>query len=146
MSDKAMGIVYLVGAGPGDLGLLTVRAQSRIADADAIVYDKLANPQLLEWARADAEKIYVGKSAGQHSIPQNEIQAILLEQAKKGRKVVRLKGGDPFIFGRGGEEIEFLHEHGITYEIIPGVTAALGAAAYAGVPLTHREQSSAITF
>lgn len=141
-----MGMVYLVGAGPGDLGLLTVRAQDRIAQADAIVYDKLANPQLLEWARDDAEKIYVGKSAGQHSIPQSEIQAILLEQAEKGRKVVRLKGGDPFIFGRGGEEIEFLHTHSIAYEIVPGVTAALGAAAYAGVPLTHREQSSAITF
>jgi uroporphyrinogen III methyltransferase/synthase len=146
MTDKSIGIVYLVGAGPGDLGLLTVRAQERIAQADAIVYDKLANPLLLEWARPDSEKIYVGKSAGQHSIPQSEIQTILLEQAKKGRKVVRLKGGDPFIFGRGGEEIEFLHSHGIDYEIVPGVTAALGAAAYAGIPLTHREQSSAITF
>ncbi|CAI8260972.1 MAG: Uroporphyrinogen-III C-methyltransferase [Opitutia bacterium UBA7350] len=146
MSKKSNSIVYLVGAGPGDLGLLTVRAQERIAEADAIVYDKLANPALLEWARPDAECIYVGKCAGQHSIPQSEIQAILLKLAESGKKVVRLKGGDPFIFGRGGEEIEFLHQNEVTYEIVPGVTAALGAAAYAGIPLSHREFSSAITF
>ena len=146
MSEISKSIVYLVGAGPGDLGLLTLHAQERIAHADAIVYDKLANPGLLEWARPDAEKIYVGKSAGQHSIPQSEILAILLKLAQAGKKVVRLKGGDPFVFGRGGEEIEFLHANEITYEIVPGVTAALGAAAYAGIPLSHRDFSSAITF
>lgn len=146
MDKKSKAIVYLVGAGPGDLGLLTVRARELISEADAIVYDKLANPALLEWSRPDAKKIYVGKSAGQHSIPQSEIQAILLKEAEAGLKVVRLKGGDPFIFGRGGEEIEFLHQKGISFEIVPGVTAALGAAAYAGIPLSHRAFSSAITF
>lgn len=146
MAKQSKGTVYLVGAGPGDLGLLTVRAQTLIAEADAIVYDKLANPALLEWAKESADKIYVGKSAGQHSIPQSEIQAILLAEADAGKKVVRLKGGDPFVFGRGGEEIEFLHQNKISYEIVPGVTAALGAAAYAGIPLSHREFSSAITF
>ena len=146
MPKKNYGVVYLVGAGPGDPSLITVRAHTLIKNADVIVYDKLASPELLNSARSNCEKIYVGKSAGRHSIPQSEIQEILLDRAKKGFAVVRLKGGDPFVFGRGGEEIECLHAEGIHYEIIPGVTAALAAAAYAGIPLSHRDQSSAITF
>lgn len=140
------GKVYLIGAGPGDPGLVTVRARELIELADVIVYDYLANPKLLDWARGDAERIYVGKSAGRHSIPQDEIEEILVTQAKKGRQVVRLKGGDPFVFGRGGEEIEELEIDKIPYEIVPGVTAALATAAYAGIPLSHRDHSSAITF
>lgn len=144
MSDT--GKVYLIGAGPGDPGLVTVRARALIELADVIVYDYLSNPKLLDWARADAERIYVGKSAGRHSIPQDEIEEILVAHAKKGRRVVRLKGGDPFVFGRGGEEIRELETDKIPYEIVPGVTAALATAAYAGIPLSHRDHSSAITF
>jgi uroporphyrinogen III methyltransferase/synthase len=140
------GKVYLIGAGPGDPGLVTVRARELIESADVIVYDYLANPKLLEWARDDAECIYVGKSAGRHSIPQDEIEEILVAHAQKGRQVVRLKGGDPFVFGRGGEEIEELETDKIPYEVVPGVTAALATAAYAGIPLSHRDHSSAITF
>jgi uroporphyrinogen III methyltransferase/synthase len=140
------GKVYLIGAGPGDPGLLTVRARELIEKADVIVYDYLANPKLLDWARGDVEKIYVGKSAGRHSIPQDEIEEILVQHALKGRSVVRLKGGDPFVFGRGGEEIEQLEIDKIPFEIVPGVTAALAAAAYAGIPLSHRDHSSSITF
>lgn len=140
------GKVYLIGAGPGDPGLVTVRARELIELADVIVYDYLANPKLLDWARGDAERIYVGKSAGRHSIPQDEIEEILVARAKKGLQVVRLKGGDPFVFGRGGEEIQELEIDKIPYEIVPGVTAALAAAAYVGIPLSHRDHSSAITF
>lgn len=140
------GKVYLIGAGPGDPGLVTVRARELIEVADVIVYDYLANPKLLEWAKADAEQIYVGKSAGRHSIPQDEIEEILVKHAKLGHQVVRLKGGDPFVFGRGGEEISELETDKIPYEIVPGVTAALATAAYAGIPLSHRDYSSAITF
>lgn len=146
MAKATKGVVYLVGAGPGDPGLITVRARTLIESADVIVYDKLANPIFLENAQLTAEKIYVGKSAGRHSIPQEEIESILIERAQQGLRVVRLKGGDPFVFGRGGEEIESLNKAGISFEIIPGVTAALAAAAYAGIPLSHREHSSAITF
>lgn len=141
-----LGKVYLIGAGPGDPGLVTVRARELIEQADVIVYDYLANPKLLEWARQDAETIYVGKSAGRHSIPQDEIEEILVAHAKKGHHVVRLKGGDPFVFGRGGEELSELETDKIPYEIVPGITAALATAAYAGIPLSHREHSSAITF
>lgn len=140
------GKVYLIGAGPGDPGLVTVRAKTLIETADVIVYDYLANASLLDWSREDAEHIYVGKSAGRHSIPQDEIEEILVERAHKGLQVVRLKGGDPFIFGRGGEEVEELETDRIPYEIVPGVTAALAAASYAGIPLSHRDYSSAITF
>lgn len=140
------GKVYLIGAGPGDPGLLTVRARELIEKADVIVYDYLANPKLLDWTQASAEKIYVGKSAGRHSIPQDEIEEILVQHAMKGRSVVRLKGGDPFVFGRGGEEIEQLEIDKIPFEIVPGVTAALAAAAYTGIPLSHRDYSSSITF
>ncbi|MGB0409025.1 MAG: uroporphyrinogen-III C-methyltransferase [Opitutales bacterium] len=140
------GKVYLIGAGPGDPGLVTVRARQLIEAADVIVYDYLANAKLLDWAREDAERIYVGKSAGRHSIPQDEIEEILVDRANKGLEVVRLKGGDPFIFGRGGEEVAELEADNIRYEIVPGVTAALAAAAYAGIPLSHRDYSSSITF
>ncbi|MFP4157369.1 MAG: uroporphyrinogen-III C-methyltransferase [Opitutales bacterium] len=142
---KTSGKVYLIGAGPGDPGLLTLRARELIGQADVLVYDYLANPLLLEWARKDAEKHYVGKSAGRHSIPQDEIEELLVDRARKGLQVVRLKGGDPFIFGRGGEEVAELETDKIPYEIVPGVTAALAAAAYAGIPLSHRDYSSSIT-
>ena len=145
MSNKK-GKVYLIGAGPGDPGLVTVRARQLIEAADVIIYDYLANPKLLDWAREDSERIYVGKRSGLHSIPQDEIEEILVDRANKGKQVVRLKGGDPFVFGRGGEEIGELQIDNIPFEIVPGVTAALAAAAYAGIPLSHREFSSSITF
>jgi uroporphyrinogen III methyltransferase/synthase len=145
-SQTNKGKVYLIGAGPGDPGLVTVRARELIETADVIVYDYLANSKLLDWARPEAERIYVGKRPGLHSIPQDEIEEILVEHANKGRQVVRLKGGDPFVFGRGGEEISELQADQIPYEIVPGVTAALAAAAYAGIPLSHRSYSSSITF
>ncbi len=141
-----LGKVYLIGAGPGDPGLVTVRARELIELADVIVYDYLANPKLLEWAKAGSEKIYVGKRSGMHSIPQDEIEEILVARANKGLQVVRLKGGDPFVFGRGGEEVGELQIDKIPFEIVPGVTAALAAAAYAGIPLSHRDFSSSITF
>ncbi|MGK0310265.1 MAG: uroporphyrinogen III methyltransferase/synthase [Lentimonas sp.] len=140
------GMVHLVGAGPGDLGLVTVRARELIESTDVLVYDYLANPKLLDWAPGECEKIYVGKQSGRHSIPQDEIEAILVDRARKGLSVVRLKGGDPFVFGRGGEEVEQLEHDQIPFEIVPGVTAALAAAAYVGIPLTHRDYSSSITF
>ncbi|MFP4070335.1 MAG: uroporphyrinogen-III C-methyltransferase [Opitutales bacterium] len=140
------GKVFLIGAGPGDPGLVTVRARQLLESADVVVYDYLANAKLLDWTRPEAEKIYVGKQAGRHSIPQDEIEEILVDRARKGKQVVRLKGGDPFVFGRGGEEIGELDTDRIPYEIVPGVTAALAAAAYAGIPLSHRDHSSSITF
>lgn len=140
------GKVYLVGAGPGDPGLVTVRAKELIERCDALVYDYLANPELLKWTKVGCEKIYVGKRPNLHAIPQEEIEKILVDRAKKGLSVVRLKGGDPFIFGRGGEEAETLQKDGVPYEIVPGVTAALATAAYAGIPLTHRDYSSSVAF
>ena len=145
-SQNKTGTVYLVGAGPGDPGLVTVRARNLIESADVLVYDYLANPKLLDWTRKECEKIYVGKQSGHHCIPQDEIEAILVDRARKGLAVVRLKGGDPFVFGRGGEEIEQLEQEQITFEIVPGVTAALAAASYTGIPLTHRDYSSSIIF
>ena len=140
------GKVYLIGAGPGDPGLVTVRARKLLELADVIVYDYLANSKLLDWTKPDSEKIYVGKSAGRHSIPQDEIEEILVDRANKGKQVVRLKGGDPYVFGRGGEEIDELQIDKIPFEVVPGVTAALATAAYTGIPLSHRDYSSAITF
>ena len=122
------------------------RARELIESADVLVYDYLANPKLLKWTRKECEKIYVGKQSGRHSIPQDEIETILVDRAQKGLSVVRLKGGDPFVFGRGGEEVEQLEHDQIAFEIVPGVTAALAAAAYVGIPLTHRDYSSSITF
>ena len=146
MPEHSKGKVYLIGAGPGDPGLVTVRARELIETADVIVYDYLANPKLMDWARSDAEKVYVGKRSGLHSIPQDEIEEMLVDRANRGLQVVRLKGGDPFVFGRGGEEVSELQADGIPFEIVPGVTAALAAAAYAGIPLSHRAYSSSITF
>ena len=140
------GIVYLVGAGPGDLGLVTFRAKELIASADVVVYDYLVHPDMLAWCRPECEKIYVGKRPQLHALPQEEIEALLVARAKAGRSVVRLKGGDPFVFGRGGEEVRRLAADGIPFEVVPGVTAALAAGAYAGIPLTQRNTSSALVF
>jgi uroporphyrinogen III methyltransferase/synthase len=141
-----MNKVYLVGAGPGDPDLITVKGKRLLARADAILYDHLANPALLDIARPEAERIYVGKKRSQHAYSQAEIIELMVERARRGLNVIRLKGGDPFIFGRGGEEVEGLAAAGVAYEIVPGVTAPLGIAAYTGVPLTHREHTSVVTF
>jgi uroporphyrinogen III methyltransferase/synthase len=141
---SSTGIVYLVGAGPGDLGLVTFRAKELISSADVLVYDYLVHPELVKWCRADCEIFYVGKKAGFHSVPQEEIESLLVTHAKTGKKVVRLKGGDPYIFGRGGEEARTLARDGIRFEVVPGVTAALAAGAYAGIPLTYRNLSTSL--
>src|SRR3954465_15300964 len=135
------GIVHLVGAGPGDLGLVTFRAKELISQADVLIYDYIVHPDLLRWCRPDCEQIYVGKKAGFHALPQEEIEKLLLTHARAGKRVVRLKGGDPFVFGRGGEEARTLAKDGVKFEVVPGVTAALAAGAYAGIPLTHRNTS-----
>jgi len=140
------GIVYLVGAGPGDPDLVTRKAERLIRSCDALVYDYLASEEIREWAKPGCAHICVGKRAGYHSVPQPEIEQILVRLAVEGKSVVRLKGGDPFVFGRGGEEAATLKKAGIRYEIVPGVTAALGCAAYAGVPLTDRRWTRAVTF
>jgi uroporphyrinogen III methyltransferase/synthase len=140
------GVVYLVGAGPGDPGLMTARSLALIASADLVFYDRLIPPGALEGAREDAELLYVGKQPGERSVPQEEIESRLVEAARAGKSVVRLKGGDPFVFGRGGEEAEALRAAGIEFEVVPGVTAGVAAAAYAGIPVTHREEASAVAF
>jgi uroporphyrinogen III methyltransferase/synthase len=140
------GVVYLVGAGPGDPGLMTARSLELIAGADAIYYDRLIPPGALAGARADAELVYVGKQPGVPSVPQEEIGERLIEAGRAGKSVVRLKGGDPFVFGRGGEEGEALREAGVEFEVVPGVTAGVAATAYAGIPVTHRDDASAVAF
>ncbi|MGM0786433.1 MAG: uroporphyrinogen-III C-methyltransferase [Thermodesulfobacteriota bacterium] len=140
------GKVFLLGAGPGDPGLITEKAAACIASADVVVYDYLASEQLLKYARPDAELLYVGKKGGDHTLSQEKINALLVEKAKAGNSVARLKGGDPFIFGRGGEEIEELVAAGVGFEVVPGVTSAVAAPAYAGIPLTHRQFASCVTF
>ncbi len=144
--QKSKGRVYLVGAGPGRADLLTLRALEVLGRADVILHDRLVPGEILELARRDAERIYVGKQAGNHHRSQQEIHEIMLKEACKGRTVVRLKGGDPFVFGRGGEELEWLRSHGVEYEVVPGITAAIGCAAYTGIPLTHRDHAQALTF
>ena len=141
-----IGKVYLIGAGPGDPGLLTLKGKRCLEEADVVVYDYLANPRLLRHARPEAELIYVGKQAGKHTLPQDEIGQLLVARAQQGQVVARLKGGDPFIFGRGGEEAEELAGAGIAFEVVPGVTAAVAAPAYAGIPLTHRDFTSTVAF
>ncbi|HEY5942264.1 MAG TPA: uroporphyrinogen-III C-methyltransferase [Solirubrobacterales bacterium] len=145
MSARA-GVVYLVGAGPGDPGLMTARSLQLIASADAIFYDRLIPPGALDGAREEAELVYVGKQPGVPSVPQEEIGARLVEAGRAGKSVVRLKGGDPFVFGRGGEEGEALREAGVEFEVVPGVTAGVAATAYAGIPVTHRDDASAVAF
>lgn len=140
------GTVYLIGAGPGDPGLITVKGAECIRRADVVVYDYLASPSLLRYASKDAQKIYVGKKGGDHTLSQEGINDLLVERASAGLSVARLKGGDPFIFGRGGEEAEALVQAGISFEIVPGVTSAVAAPAYAGIPLTHRQFTSTLAF
>ena len=143
---RPAGRVALVGAGPGDAGLLTLRGLRLLNEADVILHDRLVSAEVLELARRDAERIEVGKEAGNHHVTQEQIHALMLEHARAGKRVIRLKGGDGFIFGRGGEELEFLRAHDIGYEVVPGITAALACAAYAGIPLTHRDHAQSVRF
>src|SRR5580698_2127653 len=138
--------VYLIGAGSGDPELITVKGRRLLQQADAVLYDHLANDALLDLAPANAERVYVGKKKSAHAFTQEEICAMLIERGRRGWNVVRLKGGDPSLFGRGGEEAEALADAGVPFEIVPGVTVPLGIAAYSGVPLTHRDHTSAVTF
>jgi len=143
MLDK--GKVYLVGAGPGDPDLITVKGLRMVREADVLIYDRLIHPSILEQARPEAQRLYVGKKSDHHTVPQDEINAMMVKEARKGKSVVRLKGGDPFVFGRGAEEVLYLVEQGIPWEVVPGVTSATAVPAYTGIPITHRECSSMVS-
>lgn len=143
---KCLGKVYLVGAGPGDPGLFTLKGKTLLECADVVVYDALVSPQIMAMINPTAEKIHAGKRRGRHSMSQQKISQLLIEKAHENAIVVRLKGGDPFVFGRGGEEMQDLMAAGVSVEVIPGVTAGIAAPAYAGIPLTHRDYSSSVTF
>ena len=146
MKTNKKGKVYLVGAGPGDPGLLTIKAKECIEKADVILHDYLANSLFLDYAKEEAEVIYVGKKSGTHAMSQQDINKLIVDKAKAGLNVVRLKGGDPFIFGRGGEEAEELAKAGVLFSVVPGVTSAVAVPAYAGIPLTHRDYTSTVAF
>jgi len=147
MNDvRQMGFVSIVGAGPGPVDLMTLRALDRLQRAEVVVHDRLISPDILERIPAAAQRLYVGKALGHHSVPQAGIHALLVQHARAGQRVVRLKGGDPYVFGRGGEEVQALQAEGIAFEVVPGVTAASGCSAAAGIPLTHRDLSASCVF